>query len=169
MISSGSPTAAPTATDSGNADALPTVVPDVVTGEITISNTQAAAPQQTAAARGADRGDTSPLPACSPSQAFGEFCDQASGTCCQEGLVCSNRKCARLCPVASTEPYCDDDFPCDESLGYTCTNNRCRPPSTATRVANGETCDQGDLNTLFCIPAKGLCVSGTCQPCIQHA
>ncbi|KAK4052093.1 hypothetical protein OIV83_002387 [Microbotryomycetes sp. JL201] len=79
MINSGSPTAAPTA-DSGDSP-LPTVVPDVVTGDITISNTQAAAPQQTAAAKGADRGDTSPLPACSPSQGFGEFCDQASGTC----------------------------------------------------------------------------------------
>lgn len=56
-------------------------VPDVVTGEITVSNTQAAAPQETAAARGLDRGDTSPLPTCSPSQGFGQSCDQSSGLC----------------------------------------------------------------------------------------
>ncbi|KAK4050567.1 hypothetical protein OIO90_005034 [Microbotryomycetes sp. JL221] len=73
MASSLVATAAPTV--AGN---LPTAVPDDVTGDFTISNTQAAAPQQTAAAKGADRGDTAPLPACSPSQGFGASCDQAS-------------------------------------------------------------------------------------------
>lgn len=67
----------------------------------------------------------------------------------QTGLTCINKKCARLCPITTTEAYCDADSPCDATLGYTCTNSRCRPPATATRVGNGEKCNQGGLNTLF--------------------
>ncbi|ORY61154.1 hypothetical protein BCR35DRAFT_355178 [Leucosporidium creatinivorum] len=159
--------ASATITDSTNT--LPTAVPDVVTGAITISNTEAADPQATASAVGADRGDTSPLPACPATAAFGAACDPTSSVCCQTGLSCVNKKCARLCPITTTEAYCDADFPCDSTMGYVCTNSRCRPPATATRVGTGETCDQGGANTLFCIPAKGLCVSGVCQPCTQHA
>ena len=62
--------------------ALPSEVPDVVTGSaVTISNTQAAAPGATAAAVGVDRGDTAPLAACPPSASFGSYCDPASSVC----------------------------------------------------------------------------------------
>ncbi|KAK4703650.1 hypothetical protein P7C70_g2564, partial [Phenoliferia sp. Uapishka_3] len=74
-----------TTTDSGSASTFLSVVPDVVTGAITISNTAAAAPQQTAAAVGADRGDTTPLPACEAENPFGGYCDPTTTDCCLPG------------------------------------------------------------------------------------
>ncbi|KAM0751824.1 hypothetical protein T439DRAFT_325015 [Meredithblackwellia eburnea MCA 4105] len=165
-----SDSASSTATDAPDATTTYlSVVPDVVTGEITISNTAAAAPEATAAAVGADRGDTTPLPSCQARNPFGSYCDPTTTDCCETGTTCISNVCQRLCGIATTEPYCDADFPCDSTKGYVCTNSRCRPPSGATRVAIGSTCNQGGANTLFCIPGKAVCVSGTCQACTQHS
>ncbi|KAM0756051.1 hypothetical protein T439DRAFT_19432 [Meredithblackwellia eburnea MCA 4105] len=160
--SDATPTDAPTTT-------YLSVVPDVVTGEITISNTAAAAPEVTAAAVGHDRGDTTPLPDCQTRNAFGSYCDPTTTDCCEAGTTCISNVCQRLCGISTTEAYCDADFPCDSTKGYVCTKSRCRPPANAVRVALGATCDQGGANTLFCIPGKAICVNGTCQACTQHS
>ncbi|KAL8292470.1 hypothetical protein RQP46_001082 [Phenoliferia psychrophenolica] len=165
--SSGSPT--PTASDDASATTFLSVVPDGVTGPITISNTAAADPQATAVAVGADRGDTSPLPTCQAMAQFGESCDPTTTDCCSVGTTCVSNICQRICGISTLEAYCDASSPCDSTKGYTCTKSRCRPPAGATRVGLGAACDQGGANTLFCIPGKGICVSGTCMACTQHS
>ncbi|KAI5481073.1 hypothetical protein MNV49_006259 [Pseudohyphozyma bogoriensis] len=156
-------TAAPTTTY------LTAVPSDFSTGAITISNTLAAAPEVTASAVGADRGETSALPTCSARGNFGDSCDPVTADCCATGLTCLSGSCARICTIAVTEPYCDASNPCDTSMGYVCTKNRCRPPTGATRVGLGSTCNQGGANTLFCYPNKAICADGTCQQCTQHS
>lgn len=159
-------------TDIPTATVYLTAVPDIVTGDITISNTEAAAPQQTGDAVGADRGDTFPLPLCQVLAPFGSYCDPTSTDCWYKlfcfvillvreaslplkcihsatGTTCISNLCQRLCDISTVEAYCDDEFPCDATLGYVCTSSRCRPPATATHVAVGATCDQGTANTLF--------------------
>ncbi|GAA5898615.1 hypothetical protein JCM8208_004714 [Rhodotorula glutinis] len=147
-----------------------TAVPEVVPGflTVTISNTEAANPETTAQAVGATQAATGPL-TCAPSVGFGGSCDPNGGACCQTGLSCVGGTCEALCTLKTLEPYCDASLPCDDSLGYTCYKNRCRPPSGAVRVQIGEPCDQGSGNTRFCIPGKGICFAGTCLSCSQHA
>ena len=68
--------------------------------------------------------------------------------------ICVSNACARICGISTLEAYCDASSPCDSTKGYTCTKSRCRPPTGATRVQVGETCDQGGANTLFwCAPS----------------
>ncbi|GAA5974129.1 hypothetical protein JCM11641_003452 [Rhodosporidiobolus odoratus] len=142
-------------------------VPDNANKVVTVSNTAAAAAQATQAAQGVTQSATGPL-SCSNTGAFGASCDPNSGSCCQTGLTCSGNVCAYLCSIDTTEPYCDASFPCNEELGYACYKSRCRPPTGAVRVQNGETCDQGSGNTRFCVPGKGICASGKCTSCTQH-
>jgi len=151
------------------ASSVLTEVPAVVTGAVTISNTQVAAAGETAAAVGAPKKVVHALPGCSSVAAFGESCSPLTSTCCDTGLTCKGGSCTFMCSSDTTESYCDADFPCNTDLGYVCTAGRCRPPAGAVRVANGETCDQGTTNTLFCIPGKGVCQDGTCKACTQHS
>ncbi|GAA5886264.1 hypothetical protein JCM5296_003542 [Sporobolomyces johnsonii] len=146
-----------------------TAVPSDATGRVTISNTAAAAPRSTAKAVGVDRGRIAPATCTYYSATLGSYCNQSSGLCCVQGLTCVGMSCAYLCTVDSSEPYCDADTPCNAHLGYTCYLNRCRPPSGATRVQIGETCNQGSGNTLFCIPGTAICASGTCHSCTQQS
>lgn len=146
-----------------------TEVPSVVTGAVTISNTQVAAAGETAAAVGAAKKPVKSLPGCGAVGGTGDACSPLTGSCCDTGLTCYAGACAPLCTSDTTESYCDADFPCNADLGYVCTAGRCRPPTGAVRVANGEKCDQGSANSLFCIPSKGVCVEGTCQSCTQHS
>ncbi|GAA6015568.1 hypothetical protein JCM10207_008129 [Rhodosporidiobolus poonsookiae] len=142
-------------------------VPAAATGIVTVSNTAPAQAGATQAAQGAVQKATGPI-SFSNSAGLGSSCDPNSGVTCQTGLTCSGKVCTYLCSIDTTEPYCDADFPCSEDLGYTCYKSRCRPPTGAVRVQNGETCDQGSGNTRFCIPSKGICQSGKCQSCTQH-
>lgn len=151
------------------ASSVLTEVPAVVTGAITISNTQAAPAGETASAVGAIKKAPKTLPGCSAVASSGESCSPVTGSCCDTGLTCYAGSCTNLCTSDTTESYCDADYPCNSGLGYVCTANRCRPPAGAVRVANGEKCDQGSDNTLFCIPGKGVCAEGTCQSCTQHS
>ncbi|GAA6029991.1 hypothetical protein JCM8097_009204 [Rhodosporidiobolus ruineniae] len=144
-----------------------TAVPAAATGVVTVSKTNAANAAATQAAQGVIAKASGPL-GCSAQNALGASCDPNAGICCQTGLTCSGKVCTHLCTIDTTEPYCDASFPCNEDLGYTCYKSRCRPPTGAIRVQNGDTCDQGSGNTQFCIPGKGTCVSGKCSPCTQH-
>lgn len=81
-VHSSTPTPADPLTDAPSQTTYASVIAeDFSTGEITISNTAAATPQETAAAKGADRGDTTPLPSCQARAAFGSFCDPATTDC----------------------------------------------------------------------------------------
>lgn len=151
------------------ASSVLTEVPAVVTGAVTISNTQVAPAGETASAVGAAKKPVKTLPGCSNVGSFGDSCSPLTGNCCDTGLTCRAGSCAYMCTSDTTEAYCDADFPCNAELGYVCTANRCRPPAGAVRVANGEKCDQGSDNTLFCIPGKGVCSEGVCQSCTQHS
>ncbi|KDE08720.1 hypothetical protein MVLG_01175 [Microbotryum lychnidis-dioicae p1A1 Lamole] len=153
--------------DAGDGEVL-SDVPASATAIVTVSNTAPAAAGQTAEAKGSLRLDDNKLPDCSSESALGGSCDPTTGSCCGAGLTCLQKSCARLCGVRSLEAYCANQSECDNSLGYTCTNNRCRPPLTAAHVDNGEACDQGGANTAFCIPGRGVCIGGTCQPCTLH-
>merc|ERR1711939_92483 len=136
---------------------------------VTVSNTRAAAASATARARGTRRRPITPPGQCSRLGGAGETCSPLGLSCCADGLRCLGGTCERVCHLATTEGYCASESDCDSSLGYTCNldDNRCRPPTGATRVSIGETCDQGSGNTLFCIPAHGICVDGTCQSCVR--
>ncbi|GAA5826184.1 hypothetical protein JCM11251_007198 [Rhodosporidiobolus azoricus] len=136
-------------------------------GALTLSNTEAAKPGTTQAAQGVVQQATGPISA-STSAGLGASCDPNAGIACATGLTCSGKVCTHLCSIDTTEPYCDAEFPCNEELGYTCYKSRCRPPTGAVRVQNGDTCDQGSGNTRFCIPGKGICASNKCTPCTQH-
>ncbi|GAA5902978.1 hypothetical protein JCM6882_009661 [Rhodosporidiobolus microsporus] len=144
-----------------------TAVPSGATATVTLSNTEAADAGATQAAQGTVQKATGPISA-STSAGLGQSCDPNAGVACATGLTCSGKVCTYLCSIDTTEPYCDADFPCAEDLGYTCYKSRCRPPTGAVRVQNGDTCDQGTGNTRFCIPGKGICSSGKCTPCTQH-
>ncbi|GAA5850727.1 hypothetical protein JCM8547_009071 [Rhodosporidiobolus lusitaniae] len=144
-----------------------TEVPDSVNKVVTVSNTAAAPAGQTQSAQGVVQQASGPI-SVSNSGTLGSSCDPNAGKGCATGLTCSGKVCAYLCSIDTTEPYCDASFPCAEELGYTCYKSRCRPPTGAVRVQNGETCDQGSGNTRFCIPGKGICASGKCTPCTQH-
>ncbi|BGP13218.1 hypothetical protein JCM10213_005012 [Rhodosporidiobolus nylandii] len=144
-----------------------TEVPDDVNKVVTVSNTAAASAKATQAAQGVTQSATGPI-GFSNSAGFGASCDPNAGVGCATGLTCSGKVCKYLCSIDTTEPYCDSSFPCNEDLGYTCYKSRCRPPTGAIRVQNGDTCDQGSGNTRFCIPGKGICASGKCQSCTQH-
>ncbi|GAA6061180.1 hypothetical protein JCM10212_002393 [Sporobolomyces blumeae] len=137
-------------------------------GTPVVSDTEAAAPGATASAAGVIVQASGPV-GCSATVGFGDSCDQASGVCCSTGLTCSGQQCVYLCGLDTTERYCDAGTPCNESLGYVCSLNRCRPPAGAVRVQNGDACDQGTGNTKFCIPGRGVCVEGTCTSCQQHS
>ncbi|BGP00808.1 hypothetical protein RTBOTA2_002192 [Rhodotorula toruloides] len=143
-------------------------VPSDATAAVTILNTGAAPSGTTAAAAGATQAAVAPL-VCAPSAGLGGFCDPNAGVCCQTGLTCSDNACQAVCTIDTTEAYCDASTPCNAALGYTCYKSRCRPPTGAVRVQNGQSCDQGGANTQFCIPGKGICVGGTCLACSQHA
>ncbi|SCV72560.1 BQ2448_4097 [Microbotryum intermedium] len=154
--------------DAGDGEVL-SDVPATATAIVTVSNTATAAAGKTAEAKGSIRPDDNKLPECSSNNVLGESCDPTTGSCCATGLTCLQKSCARLCGVRTVEAYCADQSECDHSLGYSCTNNRCRPPITAAHVDNGELCDQGGANTAFCIPGRGVCAGGRCQPCTLHS
>ncbi|GAA6047939.1 hypothetical protein JCM3770_006435 [Rhodotorula araucariae] len=166
--SSDSSPGSPPAAAAVASDTVLTAVPNDAVGTVTISNTDAASPETTAAAVGATQVAVAPL-TCAPIVMLGGSCDPNSGACCQSGLTCSGQVCTARCTIDTLEPYCDASLPCNEELGYTCYRSRCRPPTGAVRVQNEESCDQGSGNTRFCIPGRGICVGGTCLSCSQHA